>query len=130
MSTHPTEQSWRADLAWYLGLTAAVGIAFGVGQGLLAGLLAAGGMLAFTAVLAVGRRRFDTLRVAGGAGDERNQRLYEQALAVSGGILGLLVTAWFLVGVARGEPDLVLLTLTVVFAATFVLGAAIASRRG
>ena len=87
-------------------------------------------VFALNAVLALGRRRSDALRVAGGAGDERNRRLYERALAVSGGILGLTVTGWFLVGVARGEPDPTLLTLTVVFATTFVTGAASASRRG
>jgi len=64
--------AWRADLAWYFGIAVASGLAFGFGQGLVAGLLAGATMLAFTVVLALGRRRIDAIRVVGGSGDERN----------------------------------------------------------
>lgn len=122
--------AWRADLAWYLGIAVASGLAFGFGQGLLAGLLAGTNMLVFAVVLAVGRRRIDAIRVVGGAGDERNRGLYLRSLAVAGGVLGLTVTGWYLVGVARGEPDGTLLALTVLFAAVFVGAGVVSSWRG
>jgi hypothetical protein len=122
--------AWRADLAWYLGITAATGLAFGLGQGPLAGVLAAAGMLAFTLVLALGRRRIDAVRVVGGSGDERNRDLYTRSLAVAGGVLGLTVTGWFLVGVARGETSGTLATLTLVFSGTFIGAAVVSSWRG
>jgi hypothetical protein len=122
--------SWGADLAWYLGLVVATGVAFGLGGGVVAGVLAAAGMGLFTAVLAVGRRRIDAVRVMGGAGDERNRELYTRSLATAGGVLGLVVTGWFLVGVATGEIDLVLLVLTLLFAVTFVGSSIVSSLRG
>jgi hypothetical protein len=127
-SSEPT--SWRGDLAWYLGLVLACGLAFGLGGGLTAGVLAAAGMLAFTVVLAVGRRRVDALRVVGGGGDERNRDLYVRSLAASGGLVGLAVTAWFLVDVARGSLDTELVALTVLFAVSFVASSIYHSRRG
>ncbi|HEY6533215.1 MAG TPA: hypothetical protein VIY72_12980 [Acidimicrobiales bacterium] len=127
--TMRTDASWRADLWWYLGLVVASGAAFWIGDGPVAGVLAAGGMLVFTCVLAFGRRRVDALRVIGGAGDERNQQLYLRAVATAGGLLGLVVTGWFLVGVARGEASTELLVLTVIFAVTFVVSSLYESGR-
>jgi hypothetical protein len=115
-----TSRSWRSDATWYGTLVVATGLAFGLGGGVLAGGLAAAGMLAFTVALAFGRRNVDAVRVVGGAGDERNQALYTRSLAAAGGLLGLVVTGWFLVGVAQGETDAVLLALTVLFAVSFV----------
>jgi hypothetical protein len=125
-----TDRSWRADLWWYLGLVVASGLAFGVGQGVRAGVLAAVGMLVFTVVLAVGRRRSDAVRVVGGAGDERNRELYNRSLATAGAVLGLTVTGWYLLGVAQGRADGTLLVLTVLFAAVFLGAAAVNSQRG
>jgi len=122
--------AWRADLVWYLGIAAASGLAFGLGQGVAAGLVAAATMLAFTVVLALGRRRIDAIRVVGGAGDERNRDLYTRSLAVAGGVLGLAVTGWYLISVARGEPDGTLLVLTVLFAVVFVGAGVVSSWRG
>jgi hypothetical protein len=122
--------AWRADLAWYLGIAVLSGLAFGLGQGVVAGLLAGTTMLAFAVVLALGRRRVDAIRVVGGAGDERNRDLYMRSLAVAGGVLGLTVTGWYLVSVARGEPDGTLLVLTVLFAAVFVGAGVVSSWRG
>ena len=122
--------AWRADLAWYLGIAGASGLAFGLGQGLMAGLLAGTTMLVFAVVLALGRRRIDAIRVVGGAGDERNRDLYTRSLAVAGGVLGLAVTGWYLLTVARGEPDDTLLALTVLFAAVFVGTGVVNSWRG
>lgn len=128
MTPRSAQASWRADLLWYLAIVVAVGIAFGVGQGPMAGLLASAGMLLFTVVLALGRRRSDALRVAGGAGDERNRQLYTRALATSGGLLGLVVTGWFLVTVAQGDADPTLLVLTLLFSVTFLVTAAFQAR--
>jgi hypothetical protein len=125
-----TDASWRADLWWYLGLVAACGLAFGVGMSPLAGVLAATGMLAFTLLLALGRRQVDALRVVGGAGDERNRDLYTRSLAVAGMVLGLVVTGWYLVTVARGEPDTTLLVLAVLFAGVFVGSSVFHAARG
>jgi hypothetical protein len=122
--------TWRADLAWYLGIAVASGLAFGFGRGLVAGLLAGTTMLAFTVVLALGRRRIDALRVVGGSGDERNRDLYMRSLAVAGGVLGLTVTGWYLVSVARGESNGTLLALTVLFAVVFVGAGVVSSWRG
>jgi hypothetical protein len=44
--------------------------------------------------------------------------------------MGLTVTGWFLVGVARGKHDPVLLTLVVLFSLTFVTSAALEARKG
>jgi hypothetical protein len=130
MTDREPASAWRADLAWYLGITAASGLAFGVGRGLLAGLLAGATMLTLTLVLALGRRRIDAVRVVGGAGDERNRDLYMRSLAVAGGVVGLAVTGWYLISVARGEPDGVLLALTVLFATVFVGAGVVSSWRG
>lgn len=121
---------WRADMAWYLGIAAASGLAFGLGQGPVAGLVAGTGMLAFTLVLALGRRRIDAIRAIGGSGDERNRALYMRSLAIAGGVLGLVVTGWYLVSVARSEPDGTLLALTVLFAGVFVGACVVSSWRG
>jgi hypothetical protein len=130
MTTSDSLTAWRADLAWYLGITVATGVAFGVGQGLAAAVLATAGMLTLTLVLALGRRRVDAIRVAGGAGDERNRELYTRSLAVAGGVLGLTVTGWFLVTVAQGEASGTLAALTLLFAATFLGASAVSSWRG
>lgn len=63
MTTKDSVTAWRADLGWYLGIVAASGLAFGLGQGPMAGLLAAATMLAFTLLLAFGRRRIDAITV-------------------------------------------------------------------
>ncbi|MCC9707715.1 hypothetical protein E4N62_44840 [Streptomyces sp. MNU76] len=122
--------AWRADMAWYLGIAVASGLAFGLGQGLVAGLLAGTSMLVFALALALGRRRIDAIRAVGGAGDERNRALYMRSLSVAGGVLGLVVTGWYLVSVARGEPDGTLLALTVLFAGVFVGAGVVSSWRG
>jgi hypothetical protein len=129
MST-PIDTSWRSELWWYLGITAASGLAFGIGVSPIAGVVAGALMLAFTAALALGRGRVDALRVIGGAGDERNRELYLRSLATAGGLLGLVVTAWMLATVARGEADGELIVLTLVFAATFVGSSAYYGLRG
>jgi hypothetical protein len=130
MTDRDSVSAWRADLAWYLAITAAAGLAFGLGQGPVAGLLAAATMLAFTLVLALGRRRVDAIRVVGGAGDERNRDLYTRSLAVAAGVVGLTVTGWYLATVAAGEQDGTLLVLTLLFSATFITASAVSSWRG
>jgi hypothetical protein len=107
--------SWRADLAWYLTISAAVGIAFGIGQGPIAGAVAGSGMLLYTAIIFVGRRHVDAIRVVGGEGDERTRALYTRATAAGGVTVWFVTLVWWLVGVARGEPNPTLPVLLLVF---------------
>ena len=130
MTDHSPTTAWRAELAWYLAITAATGVAFGVGGSPVAGLAAGGGMLAFTLALAFGRRRVDALRVAGGAGDERNRELYVRSLAVAGGVVGLVTTGWFLATVAAGRVDGPLAVLTALFAVSFLAASAYTAATG
>jgi hypothetical protein len=130
MTTAKTSTAWRSELWWYLGIALACGVAFGIGAGPVAGVLATAGMLAFTAVLALGRRRSDAIRVVGGAGDERNHELYVRSLATAGGLVGLVTTGWFLVEVAQGRLDTQLFVLTLLFAISFAGASAYNARRG
>jgi hypothetical protein len=132
--THDERQRSRDGLARRAGLVSGhrrrgrSGVRLRPGGG---GRAAGGyGLLALTVVLALGRRRIDAIRVVGGAGDERNRDLYVRSLAVAGGVLGLAVTGWYLISVARGEPDGTLLVLTVLFAAVFVGAGVVGSWRG
>ena len=44
MTTSTPTTPWRAEPGWYLGIAVACGVAFGLGGGVVAGLLAAAGM--------------------------------------------------------------------------------------
>ena len=121
--------SWRGDLIWWLGIAAATGAAFWIGNGPRAGLIAGGWMLLITAVVGVGRRWSDAIRIVGGAGDERNRNLYTRATAVGGSVLAIAIPGWWLVTVARGEPDRTLLALWLLFGVSSVGAAVYYSRQ-
>ena len=95
-----------------------------------AGLLIGGAMVALVAVLRLGRRRIDAVRVVGGAGDERNQLLSTQATAVTSGVLVMVMTGWFLVSAALGEPNETLMILLPLYLVVQVVSSAYLARRG
>lgn len=122
--------TWRSELVWWLAISVATGAAFWIGAGPLAGVIAGGSMLALTAIVHFGRRRSDSLRVVGGAGDERTRDLYTRATAAAGSVLGLVVIGWWLIGVASGDPDPTLMVLAAVFGLSFLAAAAYHARQG
>lgn len=87
-------------------------------------------MFRLTAILHFGRRRSDAIRAASGAGDERDLLLYTRAMATAGTVLGLTVTAWWLVTVASGNPNDTLFVLVILFSGSFFGAAAIHANRG
>lgn len=121
--------SWRGDLIWWLAIAAAMGGAFWIGNGPRAGLIAGGWMLLITAVVGIGRRWSDAIRIVGGAGDERNRDLYTRATAVGGSVLAIVIPGWWLVTVARGDPDRTLFVLWLVFGVSSVAAAVYYSRQ-
>jgi hypothetical protein len=86
-------------------------------------------LLAFTAVVHLGRRRSNTLEVMSGTGDERIRSLYMQAVAVAGTVMSFVLPGWWLVTVAQGEPNDVLSGLCAIFGVTFIAAVAVLARR-
>jgi hypothetical protein len=66
----------------------------------------------------------------GGLGDERTTVLYTRAGAATASVLSLVIPAWWLVTVARGEPNETLSLVGAIFGVTFVLSALVIARRG
>lgn len=111
--TRATRRDEWADVTvwWWLAAVVLTGVAFGIGSDPVTGVVIGGGMAVLVAVLHIGRRRSDAVRVLGGAGDERNQLLATRATSAAGGVLALVMTAWFLVSAVRGEPNSTLMVL-------------------
>jgi hypothetical protein len=119
----------RSELAIWLTVDLAVVIAFWIGSGPVAGLLSGAAALIVTAAVHIGRRRVDAARIASGVGDERALNLYVRANSVTATVLWAVITPWWLVGVARGEHNAVLLVLVVVQAVTFLSASVYFARR-
>ncbi len=119
----------RAQAAGLVLITLATGAAFWIGVGLKAALPPFLILLAFTVFILVGRTRSDTVRAMSGVGDERTRSLYERSVAFAGTVVSFAVPAWWLVTVARGEPNDTLAAVAALFGASFVLGAVVLSRR-
>ena len=128
--TTQRQDEWSADVRWWAASAVLTGLAFGIGQGLTTGLIVGGAMVALVAVLHLGRRRIDTVRVVGGAGDERNQLLSTRATAVTSGVVVMIMTGWFLVSAARGELNTTLMILLPLYLGVQVLSSAYFARRG
>ena len=86
-------------------------------------------MSAFVAMVHFGRRRFNTLEVMSGTGDERVRSLYTQAVAVAGAVMSFVLPGWWLATVAQGEPNNVLSALCAIFGLTFIAAIAVLARR-
>jgi hypothetical protein len=120
----------NAQLVGMLGITAATFGVFLYSEGIGSALTVAALLLAFTALVHVGRGRSDTLEVMGGIGDERVRALYTRSVAFVGTVLAFVLPGWWLVTVALGEPNETLSLLCAIFAALWVGAVVVLSRRG
>jgi hypothetical protein len=76
-----------------------------------------------------GRRRWNTIEVMSGTGDERVRALYARAIAVCGTVMSFLLPAWWLVTVAEGDPNNTLALLCAIFGLTFIASVVYIARR-
>jgi hypothetical protein len=121
---------WSVQVLGMLAITAATTTVFWIAQGSDAAIPVGLVLLAFTAIVHFGRRRFNTLEVMSGTGDERVRSLYLRAIAIAGTVMSFVLPAWWLVTVAQGDPNEVLNWLCAIFGATFVVAIVVLARRG
>ena len=120
----------RVQLAGMVLIALATAAAFWIGEGASSGLAAGAFMLAVVLAIHVSRKRSATVEALGGIGDERVTSLSTRASAFAATVLATVIPAWWLVTVARGEPNETLSLLGAVFAVAFVGAAAVLQRRG
>jgi hypothetical protein len=113
-----------------LVLVAAVFVAFAVSGDAWNGLVSAAIVLAFLLLVYFGRTRSDTLDVMSGIGDERAKMLYTRAVAFAGTVMSFVLPIWWLVTIAKGDPNEVLSICCAIFGATFILAVVVLARRG
>ena len=119
----------NGQLALGLILVAAVFVAFVIGGDAGSGAISAAIVLAFLLVVLLGRRRSDTLDVMSGIGDERGKLLYTRAVAFAGTVMSFVLPGWWLVTIAKGNPDETLSLMCAIFGASFVLAVVVLARR-
>jgi hypothetical protein len=129
MTTEETT-AWRYDLAIWLAAATAVTAAFWALGGWLNAVVTGIWMFGMVAVIHVGRRRNDALRTISGVGDERTRGLNARAMATAGTVMSVVIPAWWFVTVVRGEPDMTVFTLWLVFSFSFLGASVYHSRRG
>jgi hypothetical protein len=122
--------NWSVQVIGMLAITAATTAVFWIAEGFDSAIGVALLLLAFTALVHFGRRRFNTLEVMSGTGDERVRHLYMHAVAIAGTVMAFLLPGWFLVTVAQGDPDTTLSTLSAIFGVTFIAAVVVLARRG
>jgi hypothetical protein len=110
-------------------LILAVLVAFAIGGDWSGGLIGSVILIAFVAVVVIGRRRSDTLNVMSGLGDERSRHLYMQACAFAGTVMSVVIPGWWLVTVAQGKPNTTLDLLAAIFGLSFIFASAVLARR-
>jgi hypothetical protein len=120
----------RVALAGELLLVVVTAVAFLIGGDAIGAAIAAGILLTAVVALELLRRRSDTGEVISGIGDERVRALYLRATALSANVLVTVLVGWWLVSVAAGDPNPTLSTLGAVWGVTWLLTAAVLSRRG
>jgi hypothetical protein len=120
----------NAQLLGMLGITAVTFGVFLYAEGIGSALVGGAILLAFTAVVHLGRRRSDTLEVMGGLGDERVRTLYTRSVAFVGSVMAFVLPGWWLVTVAMGEQNETLSILCAIYAALWVGAAVVLARRG
>jgi uncharacterized membrane protein len=111
-------------------IAVATGVAFWIGEGVEAAIAPFVLLLAFAAVVVFGQARSDAIRAMSGVGDERTRSLYERAVGVAGTVVSVAVPTWWLVTVARGEPNDTLAAVAAIFGVAFVVASVVLSRRG
>jgi uncharacterized protein (TIGR03382 family) len=121
--------STNGQLALGLILVAAIFVAFVIGGDAGNGAISAAIVLAFLLVVLLGRRRSDTLDVMSGIGDERGKLLYTRAVAFAGTVMSFVLPGWWLVTIAKGDPDETLSLMCAIFGASFVLAVVVLARR-
>ena len=119
----------NGQLVLGLILVAAVFVAFVIGGDAGNGAISAAIVLAFLLVVLLGRRRSDTLDVMSGIGDERGKLLYTRAVAFAGSVMSFVLPAWWLVTIAKGDPDETLSLMCAIFGASFILAVVVLARR-
>jgi uncharacterized protein (TIGR03382 family) len=119
----------NGQLVLGLILVAAVFVAFVIGGDAGNGAISAAIVLAFLLVVLLGRRRSDTLDVMSGIGDERGKLLYTRAVAFAGTVMSFVLPGWWLVTIAKGDPDETLSLMCAIFGASFVLAVVVLARR-
>jgi len=122
--------STTGQLGLGLLLVAAVFVAFAIGDDAGSGAVSAAIVLAFLLLVLFGRRRSDTLDVMSGIGDERGKLLYTRAVAFAGTVMSFVLPVWWLVTIARGEPNDVLALCCAIFGASFIGAVVVLARRG
>ena len=122
--------SATGQLSVGLVLVAGVFVAFALGDHLGNGVGGAALVLGFLLLVYFGRRRSDTLDVMSGIGDERAKLLYTHAVAISGTVMSFVLPIWWLVTIAKGDPNEVLSICCAIFGITFILAVAVLARRG
>jgi hypothetical protein len=86
-------------------------------------------VLAFLLLVYFGRRRSDTLDVMSGIGDERAKLLYTRAVAFAGTVMSFVLPIWWLVTIAKGDPNEVLSICCAVFGLSFIAAVIVLARR-
>jgi len=122
--------STTGQLGLGLLLVASVFVAFAIGDDAGSGAVSAAIVLAFLLLVLFGRRRSDTLDVMSGIGDERGKLLYTRAVAFAGTVMSFVLPIWWLVTIARGEPNDVLALCCAIFGASFIAAVVVLARRG
>ena len=125
-----TKRETRVQLAGMLLIAATTSVVFWIASGPGDAAQAAIVLVAFALLIHVGRTRSDTLATMGGIGDERTRNLYLRATSWAGNVMAFVLPGWWLVTLARGNPDNNLSALCCVFAVSFVGAAAVLARRG
>ena len=120
----------RGELAGMVALSFAVFGAFWIGEGLRAALPPLLILLAFTALVHLGRSRSETVAIMSGIGDERTRVLYTRAAAATATVLSIVLPAWWLVTIARGEANETLSVVCAIFGVVFVASSLMLARRG
>jgi hypothetical protein len=125
----PFWMSTTGQLGLGLLLVAAVFVAFAIGGGAGDGAISAAIVLASLVLVFLGRRRSDTLDVMSGIGDERGKLLYMRAVAFTGTVMSFVLPIWWLVTVAKGDPNQALALCCAIFGLTFITSVVVLARR-
>jgi hypothetical protein len=121
--------NWSVQVAGMLAIGAATTAVFWAAEGFEAAWPTALVLGAAITIVHFGRRRWNTIEVMSGTGDERVRSLYTQAIAIAGTVMSFLLPAWWLVTVAQGHTNETLQWLCFIFGVTFILATVVLARR-